>query len=1159
MGERVLNFKKFITKVDEFDAWLLKVEQAYSVIDQECQKEITAAKSDKDKYVKGLVQKYVATYTLYKQQFEALIKQIDDANLGSKISNGSLSKTYHNAEEAKTVLSSLLTQLDELSKALNNYSFQESKYAGIKFTGESVKIGDKEYNAPDFPDLSEKDFDTDDEYGKRVTAIYQCYSAIINCLNYLILYYTSDYIKDIDELVKKTEKEFTEQIKNKWANKKEEIIKKAQQYYQEHIAPFIKENTHPIIPDMNIDSLEMPLEFNKYIHVGDVDYAFKHFKEYQDFIKLIDSESLVQERILFPLQLDLSKNGNIFIQDNQSSKITFEFINQLILQYISNVPSKKMNLALIDVDETDVFDFVGSYNKEYLRNNKLLFTGNAAVNGDQFRNLIDSLALKINEVKGDKLSPKNCENIFQYNEISRENSQEMFLMVYANCPKNLDLELAEKISNLMLNGNRCGIYSIIFYNKSLWNDIKRKRTSSFSSDEDDQVILDTLSKMASQSLLINSLTYDGFKFTPTANFSSKDINAFFDKVNNISAKQAETSSIIPLDTLMGISYEKPAYYDKIKIPVGKDGGDPVFLTLSVGGTGTSSALIAGATGSGKSSFLHTIVLSGAYNYSPDELEFCLIDFKDGVEFNPYQKEMKISHVSFLSLKNKVEDAYDILSKIYNENTYRNDCFKKAGVSDLKSYQTSAKVISGELPSFKSKIVIIDEYQNFLKSEDSKTIPLCNKCAGLLLSLLQKIRNAGIYIILASQSVCLERDALSQIHNRFIFNSSSDNLQLAFPEFSGDQMNVELNKEKGLCYMTQNGGTSKKLFKAAYSGKTNESGQRNIAKKINDKFPGSYPPPIVSGNEEPLLVYQAEAPFIKFTSMEPNEDDSINVFFGQSALSNDLSSITFKDSDFSNYLIFGELKKVRSIEASIGLSFLYALKQYEYEIDSTCLTYLELNSSKDSIRNPSPFDVYKDELAGFMTYVYEEEEIISSIKRLYNEFLQRKEAAKRRSREIQIPKLLIVNSFSDIYEIKDEGGAENSYSSSSNVDDDLMDLMNDDNSVASSDDNMSFKDQLIDLYENGYECGIYVVMQDRRKSSLNQNENFGHFSKVICCDKDESINCTVSENGDYVTITELPENYVILYPDVSKVRPFVFDKTEETKKFIDRFVGVLKND
>ena len=54
------------------------------------------------------------------------------------------------------------------------------------------------------------------------------------------------------------------------------------------------------------------------------------------------------------------------------------------------------------------------------------------------------------------------------------------------------------------------------------------------------------------------------------------------------------------------------------------------------GRGTSQhVLISGKTGSGKSTLLHAMITNLSLKYSPDEVQFYLIDFKKGVEFKAY--------------------------------------------------------------------------------------------------------------------------------------------------------------------------------------------------------------------------------------------------------------------------------------------------------------------------------------------------------------------------------------------------------------------------------------------------------------------------------------------------------------------------------------------
>lgn len=71
----------------------------------------------------------------------------------------------------------------------------------------------------------------------------------------------------------------------------------------------------------------------------------------------------------------------------------------------------------------------------------------------------------------------------------------------------------------------------------------------------------------------------------------------------------------------------------ISAPIGtQEDGNHAHLTFD---DKVPHVLLAGRAGSGKSNLLHVIIHGLAHNYSPNELEFYLMDYKDGVEFNSY--------------------------------------------------------------------------------------------------------------------------------------------------------------------------------------------------------------------------------------------------------------------------------------------------------------------------------------------------------------------------------------------------------------------------------------------------------------------------------------------------------------------------------------------
>ena len=1162
MAQKDFDIGMFKKNIDSFDDFFLNTTKAINGIAGKYQKEYDQMDKDRDAYIKNVV---ASTRTLYSNihqkvsshpLFDFYNKLIKAGIVFPKVA---LPQEYTPSgfEDAKNKLNEYVNEFSNLANEMNSYQF--SNGMDFSFDGELAIIDGNKYPASALPDLNTKDFDnSDSRYKELILLAINTLQRTKKLLEYLINYCDKSYEGVVRNKANQVLDSAYQDVKNRINQETENLNNSLKEFYDTKAAPFIMETNRLVDDYMTIDNFEMPSVFIEKLNIGHVSYNFKNYNAYKDTVKGVDKFSVVKETLNAPYYLNLAKKGNVLINASKIDTGLTDFIYQLAMQYISSTPYKKMNLALVDIDKADSFDFVFRFNKDYLRDNKLIFGGKPAEDADELRDMLNGLNKKINEIKGDRLAPKDAENIYEYNNISKENTQELYLLIYVDCPKCLDETLAEKLSNLMINGTKCGVFSIIINNTSfpLSNDSYGYNVSAHR---------EFIKKISGVSTVFDysnkKFVVDNEEVFPNYALTEKHLSAFLNHIKEALAKQP-TTKVIPLNELAAEPYDKPNYAKTLKIPVGKDGGEPVYFELDVEGSNISSAIVAGGTGSGKTSFLHSVIMSGAYNYSPDELEFYLIDFKDGVEFSPYARSVQdgginIPHVSYISGRNKLVDALDILNKIKAEKEYRHACFAKAGANKFNAYHALPDVINHKLPSFPRLVIIIDEYQNFLHSSNAGDAMLVNSCAETLLKLLKDIRSAGISLILSSQNIDIERAALNLIDNRFVFSSAASVLQTAFPDFVGDDMKTELEKEIGLCYMTNKGGSNKRLFKAAYSGNTGQGQQIEMAKSIINKWGERKKVLVISGDTSPLYLYSSNAPFVKFEKMEQDEDYNIPVFVGQSALSNDLSSFNFTDADFCSYIILGEIKKTRKVEASIGLSFLYTLKQFDYDLDKTCLIYLDLNGTKEAIRNPSPFETYKDELADVMTYAVEPDEVKSAINDLYEEYLARKERSKKRSRVIETPKLLIASSFSFINEYQEDDEEANSGLDGS--EEDALAGLDDDwgESSSTSSDGLTLEEKIKTLYADGFAYSIFVVIQERRASILNKDDEFAKMHMVICLDAEELDKCLLSEGGDSITIDDLPESYAVIYPAVSKIRPFDFDGSSQEKEFIKKYVKEIE--
>src|SRR6202008_252043 len=107
--------------------------------------------------------------------------------------------------------------------------------------------------------------------------------------------------------------------------------------------------------------------------------------------------------------------------------------------------------------------------------------------------------------------------------------------------------------------------------------------------------------------------------------------------------------------------------------------------MRLGKGGAQHTLIAGKTGSGKSTLLHALVTNLAMWYSPDEVEFYLVDFKKGVEFKTYATN-ELPHARAIAVESDREFGLSVLQRIDAELSRRGELFRRAGVQDLASYR-----------------------------------------------------------------------------------------------------------------------------------------------------------------------------------------------------------------------------------------------------------------------------------------------------------------------------------------------------------------------------------------------------------------------------------------------------------------------------------------
>ncbi|MEW1672691.1 type VII secretion protein EccCb [Streptomyces noursei] len=184
--------------------------------------------------------------------------------------------------------------------------------------------------------------------------------------------------------------------------------------------------------------------------------------------------------------------------------------------------------------------------------------------------------------------------------------------------------------------------------------------------------------------------------------------------------------------------------DRLRVPIGVDEqGQPVFLDLkeaAQNGMGPHG-LCVGATGSGKSELLRTLVMALAVTHSSEHLNFILADFKGGATFAglselPHVAAVITNLVDDTALIDRMRDA------ISGELQRRQELLRSAGnYANLTGYER-ARATGLPLEPLPSLVIVVDEFSELLTAKPD--------FIEMFVQIGRIGRSLGVHMLLASQ-------------------------------------------------------------------------------------------------------------------------------------------------------------------------------------------------------------------------------------------------------------------------------------------------------------------------------------------------------------------------------------------------------------------------
>lgn len=517
----------------------------------------------------------------------------------------------------------------------------------------------------------------------------------------------------------------------------------------------------------------------------------------------IAEHCIINGELSYPYSLHIRNPFSIIYNYNKSNeKVSIQAVQSLIYQMLRLMPEYYCEFHLMD-GATSGKAFGEIKNLQKVKKQDVVYMNQRITDGKfQLAKLyLDNGSITQGLEALDQWMTKIAGEMGQFTSLTEYNEVNdwipyQFVAIH-NFPAGFDERDIKILDRIITNGKTLGLFVVLLNSVDRWVEINSK--SQYSQD---QWIANVLSKDAMEMVHWFELT-DAQTRVYTQNtwydcsiqFMRDDHTIYID--NMVAFLNQERKQDNLFENLFDIEQSFGEYdsTEGLNIPFAITRKGEI-LEYHLGNAMNAHGLICGGTGSGKSTLLHMLISSIVMNYSPDDVEIWLADYKI-TEFYSYKTNTP-PHIGFIGLSKTVDFSYAFIDKITEEMNQRQSIIAEAdylyknsgGRDNITSFADYRKIYGTY--AMKRLIVIIDEFHvmsQHAQAEQAYKTKLEN--------ILAEARAMGIIMLFSDQAIVdglrgLSDKARKQIKARIALSNYYDELK--------ETLGSEKNKEELLQYV-----------------------------------------------------------------------------------------------------------------------------------------------------------------------------------------------------------------------------------------------------------------------------------------------------------------------------------------------------------------------